>query len=139
MTDAQKAFKKSLIQQVHTAPKYRLYYKENREDYEKKLFDHFGQKSSKVLNIEQLLALVRWLHNELPELPVIKDRSKEATDRQRKAILKLWDLYARDTSETALRQFVKKLTGNTYLHIDKMNKADATKVILALKKTLKEL
>jgi len=139
MTAKQKAFKRSLIKQVHLAAKYKEYFAYNREDYEDKLTEHFGASSSKDLNIEQLIALVKWLNYDLPELPVIKDRTKDATNRQISAILKLWDRYARDKSEEALRKFIEKITGNRYLHVDKLNKEDATKVILALKKTLKEL
>ena len=139
MTAKQKAFKQSLIKQVHLAAKYKEYFAHNREDYEDKLTEHFGASSSKDLNIEQLIALVKWLNYELPELPVIKDRTKDATDRQINAILKLWDHYARDKSENALRKFIQKITGNLYIYIDKLSKHDATKVILALKKTLKEL
>ena len=139
MTAKQKAYKKSLIQQVHVSPKYQEYYKENKEDYRAKLDEHFGESSSKDLNIEQLLVLVKWLNYDLPDLPIIKDRSKDATEAQIRLIYALWETYARDTSETALRAFIAKITKNTYLHLDRLSKADATKCILALKSTLKEL
>jgi hypothetical protein len=139
MTAKQKAYKKSLIQQVHVSQKYKKFYAENKEDYQAKLQEHFGESSSTQLNIEQLLALVKWLNYDLPDLPVIKDRTKEATQRQITLIHTLWSTYANDTSETALRAFIKRITKNTYLHIDKLSKADATKCIVALKNTLKEL
>ena len=136
MTAKQEAYKRSLIQQVHLSTKYQAYYKENKEDYKQKLLEHFGESSSKELNIEQLLVLVKWLNYDLPDMPIVKDRSKEATERQITLIHTLWSTYARDTSDTALRAFIKKLTKNTYLHVDKLSKADATKCIVALKNTL---
>lgn len=138
MTEKQKAYKKSLIQQVHMSPKYQSHYRENKEDYKVKLDEHFGETSSKDLNIEQLLALVKWLDYDMPDLPIIKDRSKEATHAQISLIHKLWEAYANDNSEKALRAFIEKITKNRYLHLDKLKKADATKCILALKNTLKE-
>ena len=139
MTAKQKRLKQSLIKQVHTSKKWQSYYKENEEDYRDKLEAHFGKRSSKEMNIEQLIALVKWLNYDLPELPVIKDRSSEATQRQITAIHGLWQRYARDKSDKALRSFVAKITGNTYLHLDKLAKKDAQKVILALKNSLKEV
>ncbi|RLC89877.1 MAG: hypothetical protein DRI37_02910 [Chloroflexi bacterium] len=139
MTVKQKAYKKSLIQQVHVSQKYQEYYKENKEDYRSKLQEHFGESSSKDMNIEQLLVLEKWLNYDLPDLPIIKDRSKDATEAQITLIHQLWDRYAKDTSQKALRAFIAKITKNTYLHLDKLSKADATKCILALKNTLKEL
>jgi len=139
MTPKQKAFRKELIKQIHIAPKYTAYFKENEEDYRDKLEEHFGKRSAKDLTIEQLVALRKWLNHDLPELPVTKDRSKDATKRQMTAIFGLWERYARDKSEKALRAFVTRITGNTYLHLEKMRKSDAQKVILALKNSLKEL
>lgn len=139
MTAKQKSYKKSLIQQVHLSAKYQAYYKENKEDYRAKLEEHFSERSSKDLNIAQLLVLLKWLNYDLPDMPVIKDRSKEATEAQISLIHSLWEAYAKDTSQSALRAFIAKITKNTYLHIDRLSKADATKCILALKNTLKEL
>ncbi len=139
MTPKQKAYKKSLIQQVHVSDKYRSYYAQNKEDYRDKLEEHFGERSSKELNIKQLLVLVKWLNYDLPDMPIIKDRSKEVTERQTALIHALWEAYARDRSPKALRAFIARITGNTYLQIDRLSKADATKCIVALKNTLKEL
>ncbi len=138
MTDKQKAYKKSLIQQVHVSDKYSTYYSGNIQDYRDKLEEHFGERSSKELNIEQLLVLVKWLNYDIPDLPIIKDRSKEATERQMTLIRTLWSTYANDTSDTALRGFINKITKKTYLHLDKLSKKDAALCIVALKKTLKE-
>ena len=138
LTKAQEGLKKSLIQRVHVAPKYKSYYKDNREDYEEKLFEHFGKRSSKDLSIDQLFVLVAWLNNESPVLETIKDRSKDVTKKQLIMIKGLWEVYANDQSETALRAFVLRITKNRYLNMESISKADATKCIVALKKTLKE-
>ena len=138
MTAKQEAYKKSLIQQVHVSDKYSTYYGGNISDYRDKLETHFGERSSKELNIEQLLVLVKWLNYDIPDLPIIKDRSKEATERQMTLIRTLWSTYANDTSDTALRGFINKITKKTYLHLDKLSKKDAALCIVALKKTLKE-
>ncbi len=137
-TKAQEALKKSLIQRVHVSNKYRSYYKDNREDYTEKLFEHFGERSSKDLNIDQLFALVAWLNNESPVLETIKDRNKDVTLKQLTMIKGLWEVYANDQSETALRAFVFKVTKNRYLNMESISKTDATKCIVALKRTLKE-
>lgn len=133
MTDKQKSYKKSLIQQVHISPKYKEYYRENREDYLDKLLEHFGVKSSTEMSIKQLVALVKWLNYELPDLPIIRDRSRDATAAQLGLMRELWQHYARDTSEEALRGFVKRITKKLYLHLESVSKADATKCIIALK------
>ena len=138
MTHKQKAYKKELIKQLHVSQRYRGYYKEEEEAYRALLEKHFGERSSKELNIPQLLALVKYFNYDIPDLPVIKDRSKEVTEAQISLIFGLWSAYAQDVGEKALRAFVKRITGNTYLHVDKLSKSDATKVIVALKNTLKE-
>ena len=138
MTAKQEAYKKSLIQQVHISAKYTAYYGDNNDEYRDKLETHFGERSSKDMNIEQLLVLVKWLNYDIPDLPIIKDRSKEATERQMTLIRTLWSTYANDTSDTALRGFINKITKKTYLHLDKLSKKDAALCIVALKKTLKE-
>ena len=138
MTKAQLQLKNSLIKRVHVSVKYKSHFKENREDYEDKLFTHFGKRSSKDLTIDQLFALVKWLNNESPVLETIKDRSKDVTKKQIVMIKGLWEVYANDQSETALRNFVFKITKNRYLNMESISKADATKCIVALKNTLKE-
>lgn len=139
MTSKQQAYRKQLVQQVHVSPRYQNYFKDEREEYEQLLFDHFGERSSRELSITQLQKLVDYFNYELPELPIIKDRSKDATEAQITLLNKLWMNYATDTTEKALRSFVKRVTGNMYLHVDRLTKKDATKCIVALKKTLKEL
>ena len=139
MTTKQKAFRKKLLARIHTAPKYRVLYQDDETAWREKLMAHFGASSAANLTIEQLVALDNWLRQDLPELPVIKNsraRRHDATKRQIEAIRKLWALYARDKSESALRAFVKRVTKNTYIHLNGMTRADATKVILALKNSL---
>jgi hypothetical protein len=138
MTHKQKAYKKELIKQLHVSERYRGYYKEEDEEYRALLEKHFGERSSKELNIPQLLVLVKYFNYDIPDLPIIKDRSKEVTEAQISLIFGLWSTYANDVGDKALRAFVKRITGNTYLHVDKLSKSDATKVIVALKNTLKE-
>ena len=138
MTKKQQKYKNSLIKQVHTSKKYREFFANSREDYEDKLYEAFGVRSSKELNITQLVALVKYLEYELPELPVIKNRDKDITNRQKGAIKKLWELYAKDKREIALLRFVYKITKKRYISINVISKDDASKVILALKTTLKE-
>ena len=133
----QQKFKSDLIRAVHTSYKYRVYFKDNKEDYRDKLSLHFGETSSKNLNIEQLIALVDWLNQKVPELATIKDRSKEVTASQLVVIRGLWEVYATDKTDKALRKFIYKITKRNYLNTKMISKADATKCILALKNTLK--
>jgi len=137
LTKAQLELKKKLIQRIHISDKYKSFYKDNREDYETKLLEHFGVKSSKDMHIEQLFALLRWLNYEVPELETIKDRSNEVTARQLTAMREMWELYAKHKDEEALRNFIYRITKNRYLHLNSITKSDATKCITALKKTLK--
>jgi len=138
MTKSQIKFKADLIKQVHISKKYQSFFRDNKEEYQDKLFAHFGVRSSKDLNIEQLIALVDYLNYKTPELATIKDRSKDATERQLTVIRELGQVYATDKSEEATRNFIYRITKNRYLNLKSISKADATKCILALKKTLKE-
>lgn len=137
MTNKQKSYKARLIKAVHISTKYKEYFASHDDDYRAKLREHFWVTSSKELNITQLKVLVKWLMYEIPDLPIIKDRSEEITEAQISLMLKLWDQYANDTSEQALRAFIYKVTKNRYLRVDKLSRGDATQCIVILKKTLK--
>lgn len=137
-SNKQQKFRKSLIVAVHTSIKYKQFFRDNKEDYKVKLLLHFGVESSKDLSIEQLIALVDWLNHKAPELATIKDRRKEATQSQMIVIRRMWEVYANDQSDNALRNFIYKITKKRYLNLDMIARADATKCILALKNTLKE-
>ena len=138
MTKKQEAFKKSLIKQVHLSKRYQNYYKEEQEEYRELLKNHFGVSSSKDLNIKQLIALVEYFNYDIPELPIIRDRSKDATKRQIALLRHLWKSYARDKSDRALLYFIKRVAGTLYISLDVISKGDIAKAIVALKKNVKE-
>ncbi len=117
--------------------RYRSFYAENEDAYREKLFEHFGERSSAKLSIRQLIVLVKWMEYDLPDLPYMRDRSADATQRQVALLRTLWIEYARDESDEALLGFVYRVTKNRYLNIAVLRKADASKCIAALKKTLK--
>jgi len=132
MTVLQKSLKSSLIKQVHISILYQQIYKHDRDMYEDLLLNHFGVSSSKELDIDQLMELVKFLNKKSDSLKVMM-RKSDATPSQIRFIKDRWQKVAREKSEDALRAFIKRITKKSYLHIDSICKKDAQKIIIALK------
>lgn len=133
MTARQKQLKRKLIMKVHTSKLYREVYSHDRALYEEMLQNHFGTTSSKKLDIDQLIVLVDFLNQKRDMLPRMVKSDTGASAAQLHAIKELWGSVARDKSDTALRNFIHRITKNLYLHLENISRKDAQAVILALK------
>lgn len=127
MTTVQTDFKKMLIRQIHTSPRYRNHYKENREEYEQLLAEHFGHRSSKQLTITQLKQLKAYMHMER-SLP----HRKLASPQQLYKVNELWAVKARTPTDAALLAFATRICGRTPAQLPDLTAAEAQKVIIAL-------
>lgn len=134
LTPKQKLYHKALVQYVHVSKKYRAYYKDHKDEYRDVLERAFGVRSSKDLRVNDLKVLVDWLNHRRDDLPV--HRPDKITDAQEVMLRELWSRYAKDTSDTALLSFVKRVGKKAYIKVELVDKASATKCIIALKKTL---
>lgn len=134
MTERQKVYKRALIQAVHLSKKYRSWFKDHRDEYEDAMRTAFGKKSSTHLSIDELVIWLDWLNEVIDDLP--EHNPSKITQRQTQMLNDLWSQYAIDKSEASLLRFVAKIVGRLYLNIGAVQKSEATKCILALKKTL---
>ncbi|MDD5359864.1 MAG: DUF1018 domain-containing protein [Sulfurovaceae bacterium] len=132
MNKKQEIYKTALIRLVHLSPKYRSYYKDNKDDYKERLKKAFGVDSSKKLTITQLEQWVGFLNNRIDELPDFV--APMISQPQMILLKKLWSEYARDTSDEALLRFSMKINKNAVLHVEQLTSKEASKLIIALKK-----
>ena len=131
MSKKQEIYKTALIRSVHLSPKYRSYYKDNKDDYKERLKRAFGVDSSKKLTITQLEQWVGFLNNRIDELPDFV--APMISQPQMILLRKLWSDYARDTSDEALLRFSMKINKNAVLHVEQLTSKEASKLIVALK------
>lgn len=144
MTFKQDAYRKSLLRAIHQNYTYsQLHASGVWEDW---LFIRFGVTSSKDLSIKELKHTLSVLNdkvedtlNLMPDLAgrtIMQQSTKDGgiTLKQSAAIRSLWEQKARDKSEVALLNFVKKATGTLFISLECLKKGEATKVLIALAK-----
>lgn len=136
MTQNQKIYHAKLITKVHLTPLYQTIYKDDRDLYEAFLINAYGVSSSKLLSISELENLIDYLTGKVKETkqnqkgrPTVKGM---ATDAQISKIETMWQIVARDKSDSALRNFIKRQTGSFPLHLKSITQKDATGIIIAL-------
>ncbi len=129
MTQAQTDFRKLLLKQIHTSPRWRNHFGENREAYEELLQDHFGHRSSAKLSITQLQQLNSYMQMER-SLP----RRKLASPQQLFKMSEIWAEKARTPTDAALLVFAARICGRTPDSLPDLSPAEAQKVIIALSK-----
>ncbi len=136
MNTKQKNYHARLIAQVHMTPMYRTIYKDDRDLYETFLINSYGVNSSKLLSIAELENLIDYLNG---KTKIIIQNSKGrphvkgmATEAQISKIETMWQIVARDKSDSALRNFIKRQTGSFPLHLKSITQKDATGIIIAL-------
>lgn len=138
MTQRQKFYHAQLVTKVHLTPMYHNVYRNDRELYESFLINTFGVESSKMLSISELKSLISYFEGETRVLNVDKKGrpTKEgmASTAQIAKIQALWHQKARDKSDTALRNFIKRQTGEFPLHLSKLTKKEATMILIALER-----
>lgn len=131
MTLKQQKYHKSLIKAVHLSLKYSNYYKEERTEYEELLMQHFGKRSSKELQIDQLIMLIDYLNHKRSSLPVQK--GTYATARQLTTIRGLWEKKASTPTDETLLIFIEKIIKKRYLHLHMLTLEEGKKIIYILK------
>ena len=139
MTQKQKAFHKSLIKSLHISRRYSEFYKENREEYEELLVEHFGVKSSKELSIDKLIKLVDFMNFKDVVLPYPHHDEERASEAQLTLMKSLWESFASTPTEEALLKFVNRQVKKRYLHLHMLQKSEAQKIIPVLKTMQKNI
>lgn len=142
MTFKQDIYRKSLLRAIHQNHAYAEFHAGGAwEDW---LFVRFGVTSSKDLSIKELTYTLNVLNdkvedtlNLIPDLAgrtIMQQSTKDGvlTLKQSAAIRSLWEQKARDKSEAALLNFVKKATGTLFISLECLKKGEATKVLIAL-------
>lgn len=144
MTFLQENFRKGLLRGIHRHYIYEgLYASGAWEDW---LHIRFGVTSSKHLSIKELRYVLDIFNDKVedelnikPDLAgrtIMQQSTKDGgiTLKQSAAIRSLWEQKARDKSDIALLNFVKKATGTLFISLEHLKKAEATKVLIALAK-----
>lgn len=138
MTQRQKFYHAQLVKKVHLTPTYHNVYRNDRELYEGFLLNSFGVESSKLLSINELNSLIDYFEGKTTILKIDKrgrpSREGMASVAQIDKINALWVIKARDKSDIALRNFIKRQTGEFPLHLAKLTKKEATGIIIALER-----
>lgn len=127
MTQKQRAYKQALIKQVHTSKLYLDVYSKDRELYEDMLTNNFAVKSSKDLDIEQLLKLVKFLDGQ-----TMVSLKTTATKNQIAFLLTLWKEKARNKDEKSLLNLIYMRFKISLNSIYDLEKKDFKKVVAVL-------
>ena len=126
MTNAQKEYKKSLIQKIQISKHNVFIDDEMRKEF---MLSRFGVDSTTKLSIDELKLLLNFCNRKVSDIPISK-----ATEAQIYKICTLWDAKARNKNVKALLDFIDKITSLRLKNIRHLPKHEATKVIIALKK-----
>lgn len=127
MTSKQQQYKKMLVMQVHRTKLWFDVYSHDRELYEDMLFNNFGVKSSKDLNIDSLKKLIKFLGgNSFVSLKTT------VTNNQARFLLTLWKQKARLKDEANLLKLIYNRFKISLNSIYDLEKKDFKKVIAVL-------
>jgi hypothetical protein len=126
MTNAQKEYKKSLIQKIQISKHNVFIDDEMRKEF---MLSRFGVDSTTKLSIDELKLLLNFCNRKVSDIPIAK-----ATEAQIYKICTLWDAKARNKNVKALLDFIDKITSLRLKNIRHLPKHEATKVIIALEK-----
>lgn len=131
MTPSQKEYKKRLIQKIQIV-KHNVF----ADDEERKEFmlSRFGVDSTTKLSIDELKLLLDFCNRNVSDIPMLHQiEDKELiTQAQIEKIRVVWKEKARDKSEEALLNFVKRVSRYKLERLEDLLKGKATKVIVAL-------
>ena len=127
MTQKQRAYKQALIKQVHTSKLYIDVYSKDRELYQEMLTNNFAVKSSKDLDIEQLIKLVKFLDGQ-----TFVSLKTTATKNQIAFLLTLWKQKARFKDEKSLLNLIYMRFKISLNSIYDLEKKDFKKVVAVL-------
>ena len=127
MTQKQRVYKQALIKQVHISKLYVDVYSKDRELYEDMLTNNFGVKSSKDLDIEQLIKLVKFLDGQ-----TFVSLKTTSTKNQIAFLLTLWKQKARNKDEKSLLNLIYMRFKISLNSIYDLEKKDFKKVVAVL-------
>ena len=130
MTPKQQALKAHLIKVIHTLRGQCGLGDE--EVYRGVLQNAYGVRSSKDMELGDLIDFAKKLGCVPPKKDKEKAISKNATQKQLDTIVGLWEQVARDKSPLALRNFCDKIIKKRPLYLSSLGVKEAQKVILAL-------
>jgi len=135
MTAKQKKYKFALIKAIHCSSMYKEIYSKDRGLYEIMLMNSFGVKSSKKLNIAQLISLKEFLNTG----KAIEASSSRATHNQLSFILALWKDKSRNKDLFSLFRLVKKIISRDIKSLLELSKKEAMNVIVGIKGIKKDV
>jgi hypothetical protein len=124
MTNAQKTYKKQLIQKIQISKHNVFIDNEMRKEF---MLSRFGVDSTTKLSIDELKLLLDFCNRKVSDIPISK-----ATEAQIYKICTLWDAKARSKTVKALLEFIETITSLKLKNIRHLPKHEATKVIIAL-------
>jgi len=131
MTQKQRNYKKALIKSIHTSPLYNEVYKEDRELYETMLNNRYVVKSSKDLEIDQLIDLNNFLNKK--ESKTTLKKVTGITKNQLSFILTLWENNSMHKDMFSLLKIIKRVTKREISSIEELTKKEAGVVIASIK------
>jgi len=128
MTAKQKAYRRGLLRQVHTAPLYKQTFAEDRELWETFLTSHYRVSSSADLSIEDLIKLLAFLQGRTPEPAVTT-----ASEAQTGYILTQWQERSTYKDLFSLLRFAKRILRREVDDLSSLTRSEAGKLIGAIK------
>ena len=135
MTPSQEKYKKRLIQKIQIVKHNVFTDDEMRKEF---MFSRFGVDSTTKLSIDELKLLLDFCNRNVGDIPMLHQiEDKELiTQAQIEKIRVVWNEKARDKSEEALLNFVKRVSRYKIERLEDLLKGKATKVIVALEKLI---
>ncbi len=127
----QKEYAKKLIQNIQINKKNVFCDDEDRKAFMK---SRFGVESTTKMSIDQLKLLLDFCNKKVSDIPMLnKIQNKEfITQAQLEKIRLIWKKKAKDKTETALLNFIFRITKYKLERLEDLLKGKATKVIVAL-------
>lgn len=131
MTNKQQSYKKRLIQKIQIVKHNVFSDDEMRKEF---MLSRFGADSTTKLSIDELKLLLDFCNRNVSDIPMLHqiEHKELITQAQIEKIRVIWKEKARDKSEEALLNFVKRISRYKLERLEDLLKGKATKVIVAL-------
>jgi hypothetical protein len=137
MTEKQKAFRKSLIKDIHCTQQYRLM--KDDDAWASTLHEWYGVQSSTELSIAELKNLLDVLNGDAKLVvkstafrPKAKGDNTSITALQKNAIESQWQARSREKTPLALVKFMTRVLKREVHFVASLTKSEATKVLTAI-------
>ena len=133
MTNAQKTYKKQLIQKIQISKHNVFIDDEMRKEF---MLSRFGVDSTTKLTIDELKLLLDFCNRKVSDIPMLHqiEHKELITQAQLEKIRVVWKEKARDKREEALLKFVQRVSRYELERLEDLLKGKATKSIVALVK-----